>query len=480
MTAPSETPAGELPCITEGIKSLEDRFRGLTWTEGLFYLEPHWTVDPDPAAIEQTIQSLRPASTIQVIFLAQGAFNKVYDVKIDDEAFIIRVALPVDPYYKTTSEVSTMDWISRTAKIPVPRAITYQSSRENPIGFEWILMTKMPGKRLDDTWRSLSFAAKTKLVGEFAAYFACLFRNQLRGIGNIYTAESNISLNEATWPAETSSHSDTAPLSDKEYLNVELPDVGRIVSIHFFMGSNILRDVPRGPFATSHDWILSHLSLTEKSCQSRLEKLPSGGSESDDEDELDDATRTLEIVGKLKHLLPSIFPPSKDNEENWDHFEPSIMVHDDLNRQNILVHDDGELAAVLDWEFVSALPLWRACDYPEFLTSRPRCLEPDQARYKVEANDEPSSLYWEHFQDYEVTLLRDVFIDSMKRLEPGWVDVYNKSQRQRDFDFAVHNCDNEFQARNIRGWIDDLTSGVDNTRGLHERIDAFQASLRAI
>lgn len=38
---------------------------------------------------------------------------------------------------------------------------------------------------------------------------------------------------------------------------------------------------------------------------------------------------------------------------------------------------------------------------------------------------------------YEVTLLRTLFIDEMKRLESEWVEGFNKSQIQRDIDLAV-------------------------------------------
>ncbi|GMG13725.1 unnamed protein product [Aspergillus oryzae] len=449
------------------MKSLEVQQPGLAWVQRLFNLEPRWTAEPDLQVIEQTIQSLLPSSTVQVTFLAQGALNKIYDVKIDNEVFVMRVSLPVDPYYKTMSEVSTVNWISRTANIPVPRIITYQSSRENPIGFEWIIMTKMPGRPLKELWRSLSFSAKTSLVGEFAAYSSCLFRNQLQGIGNLYTSPSILKdsgLPEATWPAGNPSYSKKSSRSEKEPMPAALSDVGRIVSMHFFWGSHILQDVHRGPFMSSSDWITSRLSLSEKNCQSTLDNLPSGDLDSDDEADADDATRTLEIIGKLKTLLPSIFPLNGDSPE------PSILVHDDLSSRNILVHDNGELAAILDWECVSALPLWNACNYPAFLQGRPRHLEPDLGRYKLEANGEPCDLYWEHLWDYEVTLLRDVFLDRMKSLEPEWVEVFHKSQPQRDFDLAVQNCDNEFLARRIRAWIDDFTAGVDNPRSLHDRI----------
>lgn len=125
---------------------------------------------------------------------------------------------------KTMNEVSTVDWISRTTNIPVPRVIAYQSSRENPIGFEWITMTRMPGRPLKELWRSLSFSAKTSLVGESAAYSTCLFQNQLQGIGNLYEIAS-----------------DNSPLFEKEHLRKGLPDMGRIVSMHFFSGSKSFR-----------------------------------------------------------------------------------------------------------------------------------------------------------------------------------------------------------------------------------------------
>ncbi|KAL3481393.1 hypothetical protein BJX99DRAFT_243713 [Aspergillus californicus] len=374
------------------MKSLGVQPPGLPWVQTIFNLEPQWT----------TIQSLRPSSTVQVTFVAQGALNKLSDVKIDSEVFVIRISLPVDPYYKT---VRCRQWTG------------------HPL------------------WRSLSFSAKISLVGKLAAFSSCLFRNQFQGIGNLYGTASMLNdsrLSEATWPAGNPAYS----------TNTGRPD-----------------DVHRGPFTSSSDWITSRLSLSEEDCQSTLDNLPFSGLESNDEADADDATRTLEIIGKLKPLLPSFFPSNGDNPE------PSVLVHDNLSSRNILVHDNGELAAILDWECVSALPVWNACDYPTFLQGRPRRLEPDLGRYKPEPNGGASNLYWEHLWDYEVTLLRDVFIDRMKNLKPAWVEVFHKSQRQRDFDLAVQNCDNEFVARHIRAWVNDRTAGVDNHRSLRDRID---------
>ena len=328
-------------------------------------------------------------------------------------------------------------------------------------------MTKMSGRPLKELWHSLSFSMKKSLVEESAAYSSCLFQNKLQGIGNIYRTKSfpnDSGLSEATWPAGNPVYFNKPLLSDNKHMPAGLADVGRMVSMQFFWGSNILHDVCRGPFTSSSDWIASRLSLSEKDCQSILNNLPSILKRLDKAD-ADDAIRTLEIIGKLKPLLPSFFPPNEDNPD------PSVLVHDDLSGRNILVHDNGKLAAILDWECVSALPLWNACYYPAFLEGRQRRLEPDIGRYEPEESGEISELYLEHLWEYEVTLLRDVFIDRMASLEPGWVEVFNKSQHQRDFDLAVRDCDNEFVARHIRAWISDHTAGVDNPRGLRDRID---------
>lgn len=134
---------------TANISSQDPQY-GLTWVQKSFSLESRWNFEPSIEAIKQTVQSIRPSATIEVAFLTQGAFNKIYDVRIDNEMLVMRISLPVDPYYKTASEVATLDWVHRTTNIPVPLIVAHQSSRDSPVGFEWILMAKLPGSPLSE------------------------------------------------------------------------------------------------------------------------------------------------------------------------------------------------------------------------------------------------------------------------------------------------------------------------------------------
>ncbi len=421
----------------------EAQFSGLEWVQKMVGLEPRWTVEPDLDALKQTVASVQPslATELQVAFFAQGAFNKLYQVQAGKTTLVMRLSLPVYPHYKTLSEVATISWVQRQTTLPVPKVVSHQATRDNPVGFEWIIMTKLPGKHLADSWRSLAWPAKRRIVSQFADSSAHLFRNQLAGIGNLYLQ----------------------PASDDEGANYRL---GRIVSMQFFWGDHIHQDVCRGPFRSSKDWMAARLSLNEHDCYSTLEKYQDREDlDSNNEDDLEDATRTLQIINRLRLLMGSVLGEGGEIEE------PTMIFHDDLSRHNILVDDSGALTGVVDWECVSALPLWKACYYPAFLQGYPRSTEPDQGKYQRGADGELSELYWEHLLEYELTMLRREFLDEMKQLEPEWIKVFESSQTKLDLDIAVQNCDNEFLARRINEWINDLTAGSQCLRSLRSRID---------
>lgn len=108
--------------------------------------------------------------------------------------------------------------------------------------------------------------------------------------------------------------------------------------------------------------------------------------------------------------------------------------------QNILCDSDGKITGIIDWECISALPLWIACSLPEFLTGRDRNEEPKRDHYAPDNNSEEedtsrptredevldnegvSSLYWEHLLEYELTTLRSLFLEEMGNLAPWWIE----------------------------------------------------------
>lgn len=368
--------------------------------------------------------------------MAQGAFNKLYLVQAaGQDDLILRVSLPVDPRFKTQSEVATLEWMSRNTELPVPKVMLHDASRHSRISFEWILMSKLPGEVWATRWQSMAYATKEQLVKKFCRYASHVFRKQCRGIGNIHSSSPSA-------------------------------EVGRIVSMHFFWDHRIHEDVPRGPFKTTRDWMQARLMLSSRESHGKIAKY-SAQSEmgSDNEDDLHDAQQTLDIIKKLQPLVDVVFPPAQDPEP-----EATMLFHDDLSLHNILVDRDGNLTGVVDWECVSALPLWASCYFPTFLNDQPRNSMPDRANDDVEPNGEIDGLYWDHVKEYELTRLRKTFLEEMASLEPGWMEVFESSAQKRDPDMAVRKRDNDFLAKRIQGWVDDVTKGRVDGPGLLERI----------
>lgn len=113
--------------------------------------------------------SLEPDPNATITFLAQGGFNKVYTVSSPhNEDLILRIALSVDPRFKTLSEVATMEWMLHNTSALIPRVLRYGESRMNIVGFEWILMVESPGRHLGDVWHTIPYTAKEALVKRIA------------------------------------------------------------------------------------------------------------------------------------------------------------------------------------------------------------------------------------------------------------------------------------------------------------------------
>lgn len=406
---------------------------GLKWRETTFGVEPSWTQEPSIDAIKDIIKDKFGQSQACIVtFVAEGGFNKVYKVQHDDAEYIMRVTLPVDPRRKTQSEAATLDFIQQNTDVPVPTVIAFDASNDNALCFEWMLLEHMPGKPLKQHWKSLPLEKKRALVKRIALYVVQLFRARIQGIGNLY-------------------HSATSRDDAVDQTNFR---VGRIVSHEFFWDDRTTQVFPRGPFSSSRRWLQARLLLHHQASKDVIEM-------SRDEDDIDVAQQVAILEQRLASLLPSIFEVNHEVEE-------TALFHDDLSQQNIMVDEDGNLTAIIDWECVSALPLWRVCQIPYFLRGRERIEIPNRSKYAMDENGldengEISDLYLQHLLQYEQTELRKEFLNEIKNIEPAWFAIYSSdlNLRKADFEMAVNCIDNEFCIKHISKWLDDVAAGED-------------------
>ena len=127
---------------------------------------------------------------------------------------------------------------------------------------------------------------------------------------------------------------------------------------------------------------------------------------------------------------------------------------------------------ILDWECVSALPLWKACYYPQFLQGHNRRIIPLSNMYEAHDSESYNELvgYSHDLLEWEQTILRQIFIAEMNELAPDWVEVFSRSQLQRDFDAALQYADCWFAKEPIGTWLGEVLGGNLNPQSLREQL----------
>ncbi|KAK3170958.1 hypothetical protein OEA41_003042 [Lepraria neglecta] len=208
----------------------------------------------------------------------------------------------------------------------------------------------------------------------------------------------------------------------------------------------------------SWEWLAASLAIKKYDCDriaQRIaqEKLTGALDEDDDDDDYDNKFARV-LIERLTQLLPKLFPRTDD------HLEDFALRHDDVHEQNILVDAPGQLTALVDWEYVSYVPFWKACQIPLLLAGQDRLEEPHLEGYLRNEDGSSDELYFEHLKAFQLTKLRENFLKKMAFVEPSWMDVYNASEAKADFGWAVESSDDKFCLGKIRRWLDSVNAGI--------------------
>ncbi|KAL2158707.1 hypothetical protein VTH06DRAFT_4189 [Thermothelomyces fergusii] len=447
---------------------------GLIWVDHGLGPEAQWTREPDLGAIKRVcrrhlgIPEDAPEDAVAVSFHRDGAFNKLYRVDCGRRRFVLRLSLPVDPRNKTVGEAATLDLVRRKTDLPVPAVVAFDASRTSEIGYEWLLMERMPGVPAHYRWRKMTMAQKERLTARVADFHAQLLRcghfgDGFRGIGTLATG----------LPPRSGPGLGSGPGGGGT------PEPGPIVSSFFFSGQRYHYPVPRGPFSSSHDWLQAQLNVIVREHTAAL-------AEAKTDLEREHAESTLRAARKLLRMLHRIFPAVVHPPER------TVIWHDDFSLRNMLVDDSGNITAVIGWECASTMPRWVASQVPEFLRGAVRETKPDRNCYtdvdkrsarpvvrdgsskgrkdkkggedqheNEDDNDDDgldnegkTELYWIHLMEYEQTQLRKVYAARMRQLRPDWDLEVEESALKVDFLGAVVRCAAGFYLRRIEQWAD--------------------------
>ncbi|KAK7748221.1 hypothetical protein SLS62_008772 [Diatrype stigma] len=459
----------------------ENPQHGLGWQRETFSLTPVWGVKPTIESIIETLKTrVGRDMTYHVKHWRDGRYNKFYLVSFQGCHCVMKVTLPICPALKTESEVATLEWIHRNTALPVPKVKCYDSSRNNPVGFEWILMDRIEGGPLSECWDNIPDGSLERIVKQIAHYATAAFEKQFSsgGICNIYPP---------------------APDSDD-------PRPGELVWMPFFWGERGYLGYPRGPFRDVRSWNESRLQFAYSNLTTTMQFMRRSYDERRD---WKVGSRMLKLINRVRLLGHALYPkagaaeakngldPGQESRDGGNYGEgvsaastrvppvaaaaaenapepepePTMLWHDNLSLDNIFVDSSFVLTGILDWECVSCLPLAQACQLPAFLqmrgaadTERPYAA-PTEDSYiddDFELTLPARAAFRRDRRQYAISACRRVFLREMRRRSPqGWLATYRRrrSADQRDFEAAVQHCDNEFAYERVERWMDALKRG---------------------
>ncbi len=433
---------------------------GLGWKRDSFSLTPIWTVEPTIESIIETLKTrLGSNKTYHVEHLQDGPYNKFYLVSYEDGKFVIKVTLPICPKLKTESEVATLKWVYLNTGLPVPKVKCYDSSRDNPIGFEWILMDRIDGRPLSECFKQIPDGSLERIIKQIAQYTAKAFNKPFSVICNIYP------------PAPNTASEDPRP--------------GELVCMPFFWGERGYLGYPRGPFRDTQEWNNSRLRFAYSDISMAMQFMRR---DCDQKRDWEVGFRMLNLINRIRNLGHRHCPPSsqagpgpeqqrKEKEYDDDGREmsvkeppesmntgkapiPTMLWHDNLSLDNIFVDEEFVLAGILDWECVSCLPV-RICQLPAFLQMRGTAdtelpfTAPTEYSYIDDSFKLPGlTAFHRDLRQYTVSACRRIFLREMERIAPAWLEVYHSRADMQDFEAAVQHCDNKFAYGHVKNWVD--------------------------
>ncbi|KAK4692588.1 hypothetical protein P7C71_g4646, partial [Lecanoromycetidae sp. Uapishka_2] len=464
--------------------SLEAQRSVMQWThERRYFLpDPIWLKEPCTEHVKDTVwphleRLGADYASIEVEFLAEGGFDRVYIIHTNQESsntaidYAYRVALPVDPYFKTESEVATMELVRHFTNIPVPIVYAYDSSTANPAGVEWILMEKVKGKKLAETWESLDYDSKLQLTKTITSWTTQLSKITAEKIGNIYMRYTETNL---------------------EFY------VGRCVNYLLSQENRLTYDVFRGPFKSLEEYYAAVLDIADQDVTSVIHAFDTGVrffeptldrpkfkgtfldqsvfyyleieyEDKTDEDWKLEQTKELEKLSVGIKLLRAALPKLCAKAPASSGASTTYLFHNDLSRRNIFVDDTGTPIALIDWEALPMKPLLCLTDLPDFIDSREFECEPDEPvdnmklyKYfnyseeeKQEDRESGARAYAQRMEQYTCTKLRRAHLEELNHIgSPLAMAVWeNFDELDRDLLDRVLNV-----SRNVdyhAEWIED-------------------------
>ncbi|KAF2756096.1 hypothetical protein EJ05DRAFT_502559 [Pseudovirgaria hyperparasitica] len=344
---------------------------------------------------------------VSISKLAEGGFNKVFRLVMDDGTVVIaRIPNPnAGPLFKTTaSEVATMDFARTVLEIPVPKVLSWSGDAENPVESEYILMEEATGRQLGEVWDEMELDDKLKIVDDIIAIEKKFLSLSFTRYGSLYFAN------------------DAFPGCEKAEIIGEVPQsLKRMVEDRFVIGPVVDRDfwhrerasigIDRGPWKRPQDYLIAIGRRQIAWIRNHAVQKSTGGLIATSEAQrTPDAHVVLykKFLDVAEYLLPE-----------GDQSRPTLW-HWDIHAPNIFAQD-GHVTTLIDWQDTWVGPLFLQARHPrlvdyngEVLLRLPESyetLKDEDEKVRVRTQVEKSIVLWAYEHETKSTnpILHDIF-----------------------------------------------------------------------
>ncbi|KKZ65758.1 hypothetical protein EMCG_08433 [[Emmonsia] crescens] len=351
-----------------------------------------------------TAHSVNREKVIQIKKLAEGGFNRVLLLTMDDGMEVvvkIPYSIAVPKSLATESEVATLDFLRRKG-IPVPRVYAWSSqaeAEENEVGTEYIIMEKAAGSPLKDRWFNLTDKEQIRLVTSYAEIERKLFSFPFGSYGSIHYKDS--------LPRNLQADLYAAGAEDKNG-DARRFCIGPAADYMFWRGKRAQLEINRGPWRNHRDYLHStgwkEREWTRKYGKPQVNEFPHN-------DMLQGEIapeKYVDLLDRYLSICPYLLP--EDNDKNGHSLNQPTMRHPDLNPTNVYVSDSCEISCIIDWQHTTILPLLLAAGNPPLFDnpdpepfkdySKPvlpedyGSLEPDEKAHADELYRRQMLFYW--------------------------------------------------------------------------------------
>ncbi|KAL3474602.1 kinase-like domain-containing protein [Aspergillus californicus] len=297
----------------------------------------------NPTELQRVAGEAIQDSCPNIVKLAEGGFNKVFLLRSNSGREVIaRIPTPIagPAHYTTASEVATMDFARTLLKLPVPKVLAYSSTRDNPVGAEYIIMDRVDGESLSSRWHSLTAEELKDVMLQVVEMEQKVFNHPFPGFGSLYHKKD---------------------LNDEPQIPVPVEDfcVGPIAGRQFWHGERSQICVDRGPWTSPVDCMTSAARREAAWIRQHAKAQPRQRFVLPTAHNIDPSEHTS-LLSMFLQLAPCLIPPvSKLNFP--------ILRHPDLSLGNILLdRNSTKIASIIDWQDTAILPLFVQAGHPAF------------------------------------------------------------------------------------------------------------------